>query len=181
MPLYLIAILPPPEIDEQVMDFKQYMLRTFGCKVALNSPAHITLIPPFTIGKENVKGLLQDLKSFSENYQSFPIDLNGFQAFPPRVIFVHVNNNEILSGIKAALEEFLIVKNYPVKKETRPFHPHITIANRDLLKNDFPLAWKHFNAATFTKSFMSGKISLLEHDGNKWNTCWEYSFTNKNS
>ncbi len=62
--LYFIGILTPPNIDDTVLEWKKYMQRHFNCKVALRSPAHITLIPPFNAGISQEKNLTTLLKTF---------------------------------------------------------------------------------------------------------------------
>jgi 2'-5' RNA ligase len=127
MSLYLIAVLPPKEIDTEVRKWKEYMFQQFNCRVALRSPAHITLIPPFTLADDKRPVLENLLDNFVAREREFPVELNNFSSFPPRVIFVYVSENPVLSAIKTKLEDFLITENYPVKKEQRPFHPHVTI------------------------------------------------------
>jgi 2'-5' RNA ligase len=170
MPLCLLAVLTTPEIDKEVTACKEYMLSQFGCKVALKSPAHITLVAPFNLATENIPSLEGDLKNFASKHKGFRVQLNGFNAFPPRVIYVHVIENSLLANLKVKLEEELLLKDYPIKKENRPFHPHVTIANRDLDKNDFPIAWQEFKGKPFEAEFYCQQLSFLEHNGQIWNT-----------
>jgi 2'-5' RNA ligase len=83
------------------------------------------------------------------------------------VIFVGVEKNEALAQLKLALEDYLLNK-YPIKKETRPFHAHLTIANRDLMKKDFAPAFAHFNNIEYDAKFPATAISLLRHNGTEW-------------
>src|SRR6185436_18497531 len=101
--------------------------------------------------------------------QAFLIQLKNFSAFKPRVIYVDVLPEPRLNELKTALETTLLQSNrFPIKKEERPFHPHITIANRDLRKEDFPLAWQHFQQINYEESFMAEAIALLRHNGHVW-------------
>lgn len=80
----------------------------------------------------------KQLSLFCSGEKSFSIRLHHFDSFAPKVIFVHVQPGEELLQIKYRLDEHLIpLKGFSFKKEQRPFHPHITIANRDLAKKDF--------------------------------------------
>ena len=97
--LHFIAIVAPPAIDEQVLVWKKYMEQEYGCKVALRSPAHITLVPPFNMPSEKEKMLGQHLALFSSGEKSFSIQLRDFDSFAPKVIFVNgsaLNSNLIL-------------------------------------------------------------------------------------
>jgi hypothetical protein len=45
--MYFIAVVCPQQIDEKILKYKHWMRGHFGCKVALKSPAHLTLIAHF--------------------------------------------------------------------------------------------------------------------------------------
>lgn len=173
--LHFIAIVAPDAINRQVLQWKHFMRDHFGCKVALRSPAHITLIPPFQM-PGHLHGELQELlMPFAGRHQDFPIQLKNFAAFKPRVIYVDVLPCEPLTSLRTALETTLLQSNrFPVKKEERPFHPHVTLANRDLRKEDFPPAWQHFQQLTYKASFMANAISLLRYNGLVWETAHSF-------
>lgn len=166
--LYFIAIVAPEAINQQVLEWKHYMLQQFGCKAALKSPAHITLIPPFQMPGTMQHEMEEVLLLFAHEQPFFPIQLKNFAAFKPRVLYVHVQPNTHLSGLQARLEAHLIDTCFPIKKEERPYHPHVTIANRDLQKEDFPLAWQYFQQLSYKTSFKADAISLLRHNGELW-------------
>ena len=180
--MYFIAIVAPAEVNEQVLKWKQYMQDHFGCTVALRSPAHITLIPPFWMQQELEPALTNDLSAFAARQSSFTITLRNFDAFKPRVIFVHVEPHPALEELKKALEEFLLARNkYPIKKESRAFHPHVTIANRDLRKKDFIVAFDHFSKRAYQAEFSVRQLVLLQHTGTQWEVRHASAFENKNT
>lgn len=167
--LYFIAIVAPGHINEQVLIWKKYMEAQYGCKVALRSPAHITLVPPFNMPPEKEAVLGQHLSLFCKEEKSFPIQLHHFDSFAPKVIFVHVQPDEPLFHLKHRLDAYLIpLKDFHFKKEQRPFHPHITIANRDLAKKDFRKAWEYFSGLKYSAQFKAESISLLRHNNKEW-------------
>jgi len=170
--LYFIAIVAPDIINHQVLEWKNYMLQQFNCKVALKSPAHITLIPPFNMPGQVQKEMQEQLQPFAARQQSFPVQLKNFAAFTPRVIYVDVLPNARLSDVRTDLEAILLSGDrFAIKKENRPFHPHITIANRDLAKEDFPRAWQHFQHMPYEATFEANAISLLRHNNHIWEVC----------
>ena len=74
-----------------------------------------------------------------------------------------------LLQIKHRLDEYLLpLKDFSFKKEQRPFHPHITIANRDLAKKDFKKAWEYFAGLRYDTEFQADSISLLRHNNKEW-------------
>jgi 2'-5' RNA ligase len=180
--MYFLAILTPQEVNAKVLEWKYYMREHFGCVVAMRSPAHITLIPPFWMNEELTASLESDAHSFSEQQISFKIELENFDAFRPKVIFLHVKPTEHLDKLRSELESHLLSQEkYPIKRETRPFHPHITIANRDLLRKDFAEAFGHFRKIAYRQSFMANEIVLLKHMGGEWESIQRFCFTNRNS
>lgn len=176
---YFIALVAPASVNRQVLEWKHYMLQHFHCKVALKSPAHITLIPPFDMPEPMQHEMEEQLQLFSARHRPFPIQLKNFAAFKPRVLYVHVQPNTHLSDLRARLEAFLLqFKHFPIKKEERPFHPHVTIANRDLQKEDFPPAWLYFQRLSYEVSFPANAISLLRHNGQTWEVAGAFPFRN---
>jgi 2'-5' RNA ligase len=167
--LYFIAIVAPDEINQQVLEWKNYMLQRFNCKVALKSPAHITLVPPFDMPDTAEQTLQELLQPFAARQQSFPIHLKNFAAFKPRVIYVDVQPSEPLNDLKINLETCLQQANhFPIKKEERSYHPHVTIANRDLKNDNFPEAWQHFQPVSDEVAFQANALSLLRHKNHVW-------------
>jgi 2'-5' RNA ligase len=74
------------------------------------------------------------------------------------------------------LEKYLLsLDKYPLKAETRPFHPHITIANRDHEK-DFQEAFNHFKKIAYKQTYPAGEISLLKHEGGEWRVINRFTF-----
>ncbi|HUP11300.1 MAG TPA: RNA 2',3'-cyclic phosphodiesterase [Niastella sp.] len=177
--LYFIAIVAPEAINQQVLEWKHYMLQHFNCKVALKSPAHITLIPPFDMRDTMQHELEEVLLEFAQEQPSFSIQLKNFAAFKPRVLYVHVQPNTHLSELQAQLQAYLLDTSFPIKKEDRPFHPHVTIANRDLQKDDFPQAWQYFQQVSYEVSFVADTISLLRHNGQLWEVANSFPLRNK--
>ena len=175
--MYFLAILTPPQVNNKVLEWKYYMREHFGCVVALRSPAHITMIPPFWMKQELETDLIADVESFSTNQTPIKIELEDFDAFRPKVIFLHVKPSEPLFKLRTELENFLVSKaTYPIKAESRPFHPHVTIANRDLLRKDFQEAFTHFKKIAYKQTFMANDIALLKHLAGEWKTVHHFNF-----
>jgi len=82
---------------------------------------------------------------------------------------VKVDRNPKLEEIKDQLAaHFMAVLPGVIKKEERPFHPHITIANRDMKPNDFLKAWEYFSQKQFKEGFTTNTISLFKLCPEKW-------------
>jgi len=176
--MYFIALVAPQEIDGAILKWKQFMKEQFGCVVALRSPAHITLIPPFW-GDEILEKKLQDaIGTFSQKQIPFKINLKDFAAFRPRVIYVDVLPDQSLQVLHLQLKKFLTGSNlFPIQDE-HPFHPHVTIATRDLHKKAFYEAWKIFKKENYKASCRIKEISLLKHNQKNWDVLFTSQFPN---
>jgi 2'-5' RNA ligase len=169
MNMYFIALVAPEEFNQQVLKWKNFFKERYECPVALKSPAHITIIPPFWMNEDLENDLINSIHEFSITKTKFEIILKNFAAFKPKVIFVDIVKSEILNGLHQSFADFIISKNkFPIKKEERPFHPHITLATRDLYKKAFQEAWEIFSKKKYEALWTVNGISLLRHNKKNW-------------
>ena len=71
--MFFVAIICPFFVEKKVLEYKRRMKEQFGCIVALKSPAHITLIPPFWLEDEREKALVDTLQLFSSDIDTLKI------------------------------------------------------------------------------------------------------------
>jgi len=166
--MYFMAIVLPQTLDEKILIYKRWMEEKYGCKVGLKSPAHITIAPPYWMSEELEPALVDDMERISYQIASFEIATDNFSSFPPRTLFIAVEESEKLNSLKKSSDVFFRATNYGMKTENRPFHPHITIATRDLRKKDFWEAWEYFKDKIFKEEFTAAGLSLLKHNGKIW-------------
>lgn len=175
---FFIALLPPPDIQDQVNAIKQQFSDRYDSRAALKSPPHITLQPPFEWLSANLPALKQCLITFANHREPVAVKLSGFAAFPPRVIYINVlKTQELLilqTDLMAYLETVLEIVD-PVSK-SRPFSPHMTVAFRDLTRQNFKAAWPEFQQQALQFEFRANYLTLLLHDGKRWNVSDEFSF-----
>ena len=177
MNMYFIALVAPQAINETILKWKNVFKERFGCTVALKSPAHITLIPPFWMKEELETDLVNSIDHFSAARNKFEVILKDFASFKPRVIYVDVPKNESLHDLYVSLNEFILGQHkFPVTQEERPFHPHVTLATRDLHKKDFYEAWQVFSLRKYEASWSVSGISLLRHNKKNWDVIFTSQF-----
>jgi 2'-5' RNA ligase len=165
---YFIAVVPPEKIREKIELIKRELYAEHGLKGALRSPGHITLHRPFE-WKENKEGfLIEKLEQFKFE-KSFSIELKNYNCFEPRVIFIDVTKNDVLTNLHQRLTIYAKtrLKLFNEAEDMRGFHPHITIAFRDLKKQKFYELWNTFKTGSFSENFDFKGISLLKL-GSKW-------------
>ena len=180
MNMYFIALVAPEEINEKLLEWKHFMKDRFGCTVALKSPAHITLVAPFWMQPGLEHDLQNSIHAFSTEQKSFEVLLHNFSAFTPRVIYVDVIKNTAIDSLQNSFTDYLLLQNkFPIIKETRPFHPHVTIATRDLYKKAFNEAWEIFNRKEYNAEWKINSISLLRHNKKNWDVIFTSQFLKK--
>jgi len=153
------------------------MLDRFNCKVGLKSPAHITFIPPYWMLPDKEDALIQRVDSICSEIPNFTILTSNFASFKPRTIFIDVIVDEKLAWAKKQVDQYFSEDTFfGAKVDKRPFHPHITIATRDLFKRSFAEAWSLFENETFTEAFEANGLSTLRHNGRNWDVIHTSAF-----
>jgi len=175
---YFIAIVPPSPIHELAIQWKELFKTNFNSKAALNSPPHITLHMPFEWKTSKEESLIDALRNFCTSCQPFELHLNNFGNFPPKVIFIQVMENKFLKDVQASLSRFCKkeLNLFNANRLDKPFHPHLTIAFRDLKKSDFNNAWAHTKEQEFDYRFLCTDLALLKHNGKRWEVKMKFGF-----
>ncbi len=180
--LYYIAIVVPEPLQSEITAFKTDIHQRIGAISALKSPAHITLFPPFHWEISNEKALKAAIDAFTFSFfekrrppeegsgQAIRINLKNFGFFRKSTVFIQPEANESLSLLRGALLDYLSthISLIDEKDAARPFHPHITLVNRDISETDFDLIWAEYAHKTFEAGFSVATISLLRKGEKRW-------------
>jgi len=127
--------------------------------------------------EEKEPALFQDVASLASGYSSFTIRTKDFSAFQPRTIFIDIEKTEWLNKLKDTVDAFFKLNSfYKIKIDSRPFHPHVTIATRDLFKKTFSEAWPIFEKETFKEEWDAGGLSVLRHNKKTWDVIYTSPF-----
>jgi 2'-5' RNA ligase len=179
--LYFIALLPPLAVQQVANEIKTHFATVYQSRAAQKSPPHITLQPPFAWPLENLQNLTQGLQTFVRNQPPIPTILDGFGAFKPRVIYINVVKTPELLSVQKDLMNFLEadlgIVHLPSKQ--RSFSPHLTVGFKDLTKANFLRAWQEFSEKPLHYEFVVSHLSLLSHDGLRWNVTEEFTLANR--
>jgi 2'-5' RNA ligase len=174
---FFVALIPPEPVFSEIEEFKHYIFKKYGCKASLRSPAHITIYRPFVWKTEKREVLINLFSEFSFN--PFECRLNGFGVFPKnRVVFVEPEKSSQLMTLYENYSDFSSAHLNLVaeKQHERPFHPHITIAFRDVNKSIFDELVKDFSGKTYERTFMADGINLLEWKAYRWEIITKNTF-----
>ena len=174
--LYFFGLLPPFNIAAEVDEIKREFAEKYESSRALKSPPHITIIPPFFANDEFESSIESKVNTFAKNYESFKLSLNGFGEFNNKVIFIEVEKNEPLQLFYKAFTAFFTGLGFELTSMNKFFHPHITVAFRDLSKENFVKAWPQFEKREFVNEFSASSVHLLKHKNEKWFVVKEFRF-----
>ncbi|RZS95201.1 2'-5' RNA ligase family protein [Cecembia calidifontis] len=166
---YFIALVPEGRIQEEATRLKEEMRVLFNVKYALKSPAHITIKMPFTYNELKQERLIGKLGKFFDQFVSFELLFKGFDRFGRRVIFVDVKPSQELNRLQEALNKFCKTELKLVNElSDKAFHPHMTIAFKDVKPKNFDIYWKHIHSKQFNALYPVKDVALLKRIEGKW-------------
>jgi 2'-5' RNA ligase len=132
---------------------------------------------PFKRAAADEKEIRSVLQKFASGEKPFRVDLNGYGAFAPRVIFIRIVEPDPVRELHSRLERVLLEGLHFRRDEVmKSVQPHITVATRDLTKTGFNEAWAKFEEEEFSASFEAGSLFLLKHNGRSWDILEEFPF-----
>jgi len=137
--LYFLAIVPDRAIQDEITTLKKHFEDEYASKHALRTPPHITLHMPFRWREDREKLMVETLQKFAITCDPFEVVLKDYGAFTPRVIYISVQSSEPLLSLQKNLIEITRIKLKIINDsyKNKGFHPHITVAFRDLSKANF--------------------------------------------
>lgn len=178
--LKLIAIIPPPEVYAEVRSLQEYIAHHWGPRHALRTPPHITIIPPIALNSAQTGWLFGMAYAMAGTLTPFQLELNGFDFFKPRVVYIRPIVSEPLQELHEIWQSALLSKmphildTYP----QRPYHPHLTLAHKDVTRPQFDQMMLYFKNKPFHMHFTVDRFCILTHRDHGWEMEREYYFQN---
>jgi len=149
-----VAIAVPDPWGAQLQEYRTAL----GDPSAVGIPTHITLMPPFDAGVDELAKIEEHLEDTARTRSPFRVHLRGTGTFRPvsPVVFVQVSK-----GISACERLERAVRSGPVERTLEfPYHPHVTIAHH----LDDPALDEAFEGlADFRATFRVRTVDLYEH------------------
>lgn len=169
MQKYFLAIVPEGEFQEKVTMLKLEIRERFQAKFALKSPAHVTLKMPFIYNEAKEDQLIEQLRKFVSNYEPSSLVIKGVNTFGERVIYLEVDAAEVFYDFQVDLKNFCKKElNLVDELSDRNYHPHMTIAFKDIKKNQFQNILKYTTEVNLTQELKENQISLLKRVKGVW-------------
>jgi 2'-5' RNA ligase len=172
--LYFIALVPPLKIREEVKELKIEIERKYMALHAQKLPAHITVIPPVWLENQQENPFLDLVFTIAEESNPFKIHLLNFHRFGQKIIYIKIKDHEPIKKLQERLQ-YALGKIIPVNDSTK-FHPHITLATKDLSHQHFKTAWQEFKERSFEASFNADSLIVFKHNGKTWDVFKTFPF-----
>lgn len=174
--LYFIALIPPDDIEQDLHQIKLDLNQRFQYKAALKSPAHITLIPPFSWPNHSSLEIIDHFIQFKSPIEKLSITIDGFDRFGTQVIYAKPKvDDDIFTLQNCILQYFTPILKDKMKYKYN-FNPHFTVANRDVKAEEISQILEELANKNYLKQTIIDKIALLKHNGTKWKTASEIYF-----
>lgn len=175
---YFLALIPPTEVVERVQKIKNELQETFGLKYALKSPPHLTIKMPFNFNEAKEDQLVASLQEHTNRQDEFRVNIAGVGKFGNRVIFLRVEKSEELIRFQQGVSKFCKTELHLSQElSDRNFHPHMTVAFKDLKASHFSEIFRFVSDRGFDAEFSVGGIALLKRSDGIWNRHNEVPFT----
>lgn len=163
MSLYFIAVVPDETLHRKIREVQADFAARFSARKALANFPHITLIPPFR--REAESNVIERFMELSLRKEPFDVELCNFGSFQNRnnpVIFIELGHSADLFSLQRFFAEKFPV-NYNI------FHPHITVAYKDLSMENYDAAWEEYIKKVFSGTMRISSVHLYRHSDGKWN------------
>lgn len=169
MEKYFLALIPEEEILKKANDIKEALREKFGVKYALKSPPHITLKMPFSYNEAKEDQLVQRIGGFLKEQLPISVNVTGVGTFGNRVVFLDIEKSLSLDELQRGLKAFCKTELHLTDElSDRNFHPHLTVAFKDLKPAHFPAILQEVRSRSFRGEFIASQLVLLKRLEGKW-------------
>lgn len=155
---YFFIISPPEVIRSKVKVLKYKLNEEVNLSnYNLHSIAHISLMSFHTTRPVNEK-FIQAVQNLFAGNNSFPIKLNGFEAFhhgtASDTIYVKIQGSDQITKLYCELNQLLGFR-------IRSFVPHLTVA-RTIARANFEKSFSFIKQQRFEEEFICNQVTILE-------------------
>ncbi len=169
MKKYFLAIVPGGEIQKAATALKLEIKERFNVKYALKSPAHVTLKMPFSYNETKESILLGKLSAFVASRESFEIQVKETDTFGRRVIFWSIESGSKLFELQEDLKLFCKKElNLVDELSDRNYHPHMTIAFKDLKEKNFEEVLELVKENEINTDYTVNHLAILKRNEGRW-------------
>ena len=114
------------------VDFREDKIRWVNPEIL-----HITLSFLGDTSEQQINNISEQLEKICSGYSSIELHFKELGVFPnlrkPRVFWIGIEKNELLENLQGEIE--IMLRDHGIKRENRPFSPHLTIARIKWIDN----------------------------------------------
>ena len=174
----MLSITPPSDLAFTIDQERRFCANKFGSYEVLKQPVHLALFGVFT-----VPTMLYELVDYLGEWISvqprFTLQIKDFGFSENRhrpSVFVDVKQNVWLNAFNKGLTRRML-QRFPYLNSAVQHHPHLTLAHKDLTKENFQRAKKYYQQCKFDASFDVSTIALFRHNYKMWEFKHEFALS----
>ena len=169
---HFIGVLLSQELTLRLEGYRKYMNQKYGCKSGFGTPIHVTLVPPFQLDDKlitaDIVAALSQMAS-EKKWHAFNAKIDGFDAFGDRTLFAKVIPSAVWTAFRASVYNTIsALSPGNLRRDNRPFQPHITVANRDIPAGASTEALDYLNQLELKAAFPVDNITIFERKDKRW-------------
>ena len=169
---HFVGVLLPEALTQRLQGCRDYMNQEYGCRSGFGTPIHVTLVPPFQLPAPcttaDMAAALAQMVA-EKKWQPFNAKIEGFDAFGDRTLFAKVLPSTVWTAFRAAVYSTVsAISPGSLRRDTRPFQPHITVANRDIPAGASVEALESLNQLELKTTFPVDNITIFERRDKRW-------------
>ena len=169
---HFVGVLLPHDLTQRLQGCRDYMNQEYGCKSGFGTPIHVTLVPPFKFDDKlttaDIEAALAQMVT-EKKWHTFNAKIDGFDAFGARTLFAKVLPSSMWAAFRSAVYSTVsALSPGSLRKDTRPFQPHITVANRDIPAGASVEALEYLNQLELKTTFPVDNITIFERRDKRW-------------
>lgn len=158
------AVLLDDESHNYAREIELDLSLQFKTRAGLRQSPHITIKPPFFV--EDIEPFVRYFDNLAKQLEPFEIELQGFDFFEPKVVFLNVVENPTLKKIhkdivKDLQNDFEIEPNVQTEGDNVRFHS--TVALSDLSEENFYKAKNYVSNKTPHFKFTASTLGMFYH------------------
>lgn len=127
--IFIGSFINIPDVENQLLYIKKEMGGLISGRWVKQKNLHITFKFIGEIPVERVRAVKESLEGIIDTDIKADLTLKGIGVFPnikqPKILYIKVERSDVLNSIREEVEERL--HRIGLKKEIKPFIPHITI------------------------------------------------------
>ena len=173
--LYFWAVIPDLNSLAIFQKLKMEWAERYQSFRSLNSPPHITILPPRHYTYDQIQYLKSSISLQVDQLKEFDLLFKSFGRFQKRVIYLKpAPNAKLLELYEASKKPFEVLFG-SVKHPL--FSPHLTLVFKDLSEEQFNRAWARWSETSVDYGCKVDGVYLLEYFKGSWREVEKNTFS----